>query len=175
MFFRFDDLPEDGRAFLTKDNKRIKMTIDWKVTRFEDLSPAVLYSIMQLRAEVFVVEQNCPYQDADGKDPKSFHVMGYNKKQELIAYCRILPENISYSEVSIGRVVSSPKVRGTGAGRMLMDRALEEIELLFGDVPVKIGAQSYLKKFYESFGFVVSSAEYLEDNIPHIEMIRQPR
>jgi ElaA protein len=150
------------------------MKINWETTRFEDLSPGKLYGIMQLRAEVFIVEQNCPYQDADGKDPKSFHVMGYNKDQELVVYCRILPENISYTEASIGRVVSSPKVRGTGAGKLLMEKALEEIGLLFGDVPVKIGAQLYLKKFYEVFGFVVTSEEYLEDGIPHIEMLRQP-
>jgi ElaA protein len=149
------------------------MKINWEVIRFEDLSPAKLYSIMQLRAEVFVVEQNCPYQDADGKDEKSFHVLGYNKEKQLIAYCRILPEHISYPEVSIGRVVTSPKARGTGAGKQLMQRAIDEIRLLFGDVPVKIGAQLYLKKFYEGFGFAVTSEEYLEDNIPHIEMLAQ--
>lgn len=151
------------------------MKITWEITRFEALSPEKLYRIMQLRAEVFIVEQNCPYQDADGKDQKSFHVMGYNSDNELIAYCRILPEHVSYPEVSIGRVVSSPKVRGTGAGKQLMERALEEIELLFGNEPVRIGAQLYLKKFYESFGFVVTSGEYLEDNILHIEMLRKPR
>jgi ElaA protein len=150
------------------------MKITFEITRFEDLTPGKLYANMQLRAEVFVVEQNCPYQDADGKDQKAFHVMGYNAKKELVAYCRILPENISYPEVSIGRVVTSSKARGTGAGKLLMKRALEEIELLFGNVPVRIGAQSYLKKFYEGFGFVVSSEEYLEDGIPHIEMTRQP-
>jgi ElaA protein len=150
------------------------MKISWEVIRFEDLTPHALYKIMQLRAEVFVVEQNCPYQDADGKDIKSFHVLGYGKEKELLAYCRILPENISYPEVSIGRVVSSNKVRGSGAGKLLMDRAIEEIRLLFGEVPIRIGAQSYLKKFYEGFGFKVISEEYLEDNIPHIEMMREP-
>lgn len=147
------------------------MKIHWEITRFEDLSPAKLYRILQLRAEVFVVEQNCPYLDADGKDPKSFHVMGFNEKKEMVAYCRILPENISYSEISIGRVLTSSQARGTGAGKQLMARALEEIELLFGSVPVKIGAQLYLKKFYESFGFKFTSEEYMEDGIPHIEML----
>ena len=135
---------------------------------------------MQLRAEVFVVEQNCPYQDADGKDPKSFHLSGSlspvlpegKGEPMLIAYARILPPNVSYPEVSIGRVVSSPSVRGTGAGRELMKQSLIDIDKLFGKVPVKIGAQLYLQKFYESFGFVVSGAEYMEDGIPHIEMIR---
>lgn len=151
------------------------MEISWEITRFEDLSPEKLYRIMRLRAEVFIVEQNCPYQDADGKDQKSFHVMGYDSDRELVTYCRILPENISYPEVSIGRVVSSSKVRGKGAGKLLMERALEEIELLFGNEPVRIGAQLYLKKFYESFGFVVISDEYMEDGIPHIEMLRSPQ
>ena len=149
------------------------MKINWELARFKDLSPEKLYRIMQLRAEVFIVEQNCPYQDADGKDPKSFHLMGYDPDGELIVYCRILPANISYPEASIGRVVSSGKVRGTGAGKLLMEKALEEMSVLFGKVPVRIGAQLYLKKFYEGFGFVVMSEEYLEDNIPHIEMMRQ--
>ena len=149
------------------------MNIHWEIRRFEDLSPATLYRILQLRSEVFVVEQNCPYLDADDKDQKSFHVMGFNQKKELIAYCRILPENISYPEVSIGRVITSAKARRTGVGKLLMDRALEEIRLLFGDVPVRIGAQSYLQKFYEGFGFKVISDEYMEDNIPHLEMLAQ--
>ncbi|HEX8516451.1 MAG TPA: GNAT family N-acetyltransferase [Bacteroidia bacterium] len=149
------------------------MTIHWEIIRFEDLTPEALYKAMQLRAEVFIVEQNCPYQDPDGKDLLSFHVLGYNKEKELLAYCRILPENISYSEISIGRVVTSPKIRGKGAGKLLMDRAIEEINLLFGEVPIKIGAQLYLKKFYEGFGFEITSDEYLEDNIPHVEMVRK--
>lgn len=150
------------------------MTISWQIKKFEDLSVSELYTILQLRAEVFVVEQNCPYQDADGKDPKSFHLMGYltsESGEQLIAYARILPQNVSYPEVSIGRVVSSPTVRGTGAGKLLMASALEEIENLFGKVPVKIGAQLYLKKFYESFGFIQTSEQYLEDDILHIEML----
>lgn len=149
------------------------MDINWKIKFFDELTVHELYLIISLRAEVFIVEQNCPYQDADGKDPKSFHLMGFNKEEELVVYSRILPQNISYSEVSIGRVVSSPKVRGTGAGKLLMDKSLEIIRQKFGDVPVKIGAQSYLKKFYESFGFVQTSEEYLEDNISHIEMVRR--
>lgn len=151
------------------------MKINWETTRFEHLSAEKLYKIMQLRAEVFIVEQNCPYQDADGKDRKSFHLMGYDAEGALIVYCRLLPEDVSYPEASIGRVVSSPKVRGTGAGKLLMEKALEECFLLFGNVSLRIGAQLYLKRFYESFGFVVISDEYLEDNIPHIEMMRQPK
>ena len=128
---------------------------------------------MCLRAEVFVVEQNCPYQDADGKDLKSYHLMGYDENHELVVFSRILPAGVSYKEVSIGRVVSSPKVRGTGAGRALMKQSLSEIEKLFGSVPVRIGAQLYLKAFYESFGFVMEGEEYMEDGIPHIIMLRK--
>jgi ElaA protein len=150
------------------------MEITWELKRFEDLDPEKLYRIMQLRAEVFIVEQNCPYQDADGKDPKSYHLLGHDPEGTLVVYCRLLPKNISYPEASIGRVVSSHKVRGTGAGKLLMEKAIVEINRLFGKVPVRIGAQLYLKKFYEGFGFEVISEEYLEDNIPHIEMMRQP-
>jgi len=149
------------------------MDIRWEIKKFDELSAKELYMIMRLRAEVFIVEQNCPYQDADGKDLKSWHLMGYDQDGDLVVFSRILPSGVSYEEVSIGRVVSSPKVRGTGAGRALMKRSLEEIEKLSGNVPVKIGAQLYLKKFYESFGFVTSSDEYLEDGIPHIEMLRK--
>lgn len=153
-------------------HKNYKMIVNWQIKKFEELTSSELYNIMQLRSEVFVVEQNCPYQDADGKDPKSLHLMGYDPENKLVAYSRILPQKISYPEVSIGRVVSSPGVRGTGAGKLLMQRALKEIELKFGKVPVRIGAQLYLKIFYEGFGFIQTSEEYLEDDIPHIEMLR---
>ncbi len=149
------------------------MTVFWKLKKFEALSVKELYMIMQLRAEVFVVEQNCPYQDADGKDLKAFHLMGYNQDGLLMAYCRLLPQDVSYTEVSIGRVVSSPKVRGTGIGKALLEQSLLEIEKLFGNVPVRIGAQLYLEKFYESFDFVTEGEQYLEDNIPHVIMLRK--
>lgn len=149
------------------------MSYSWNIKPFKELSAAELYDIMQLRAEVFIVEQNCPYQDADGKDPKSWHLAGRDANDKLVVYSRILPQNISYAEVSIGRVVSSPKVRGTGAGRELMKQSLIEIEKLFGKVPVRIGAQLYLQKFYEDFGFVREGDEYDEDGIPHIIMLKK--
>ena len=148
------------------------MKINWEVKSFDSLTAIELYNIMRLRAEVFVVEQNCPYQDADGKDPKCFHLMGYNENKDLIAYSRIVPPGVSYNEVSIGRVVSSAKVRKTGAGRALMQKAIEGIAVKFGKVPIRIGAQLYLKNFYESFGFVAEGDDYLEDDIPHIEMLK---
>ena len=127
---------------------------------------------MQLRAEVFVVEQNCVYQDADGKDTKSFHLLGLTLKDEVLAYCRIVPAGISFREVSIGRVVTSPKIRGTGQGKELMTQSLEKIRMLYGNVPIKIGAQCYLKKFYSDLGFNEIGEEFLEDNIPHIQMVK---
>jgi ElaA protein len=148
------------------------MKIRWEIKKFDELSTHELYTIMQLRLAVFSVEQNCPYQDADGKDLKCHHLMGFDENNELVVYARIVPPGISYTEVSIGRVISSAKVRGTGAGRLLMKKALELIEELYGNVPVKIGAQCYLRKFYSSFGFEIAGDEYLEDNIPHIEMLR---
>jgi ElaA protein len=144
--------------------------LNWTLKKFEDLTPFELYKIMQLRNEVFVVEQNCVYQDADNKDLKAHHFMGWDG-DTLVAYTRLLPQGVSYTEASIGRVVSSPKYRRTGAGRELMQRSIENTFILFNCNAIKIGAQLYLKKFYESLGFVQSSGEYLEDNIPHIEMI----
>lgn len=147
------------------------MKIDWEIKRFEELSVIELYTVMQLRQAVFSVEQNCAYQDADGKDIKCFHLMGYNTEKELIAYSRIVPAGISFDEVSIGRVISSDKARGTGAGKELMKKSKAFIEEHFGKVPIRIGAQCYLIKFYEGLGFQIASEEYLEDNIPHIEML----
>ena len=147
------------------------MKINWQLKKFEELSNKELYEILRLRAEVFVVEQNCPYQDLDGKDLKSFHLFGTDENKDLIAYTRIVPAGISYKEVSIGRVVTSPKLRGTGAGKDVMKESIKVIEKQFGKVPVRISAQCYLKKFYENLGFEITGEEYLEDNIPHIEML----
>jgi len=149
------------------------MKITWNIKSFDALEANELYSILKLRAEVFVVEQNCPYQDLDGKDIQSFHLLGINESNELLAYARLLPAKISYDEVSIGRVVSSPKYRKTGLGKQLMKKAIEMIYEKYGKTPIRIGAQLYLNSFYESFGFVKTSEEYLEDNIPHIEMLKK--
>ncbi len=138
---------------------------------FASLSPHELYAIMQLRNEVFVVEQNCVYQDADNKDPYCHHLMIWDG-QKLVAYSRLLPKGLAYEQMSIGRVISSPAYRGTGAGKLLITKAMEACHQLFGEGAIRIGAQLYLKKFYESFGFVQTSEIYLEDNIEHIEMIR---
>ncbi len=148
------------------------MKIIWHNIQWNELSAVQLYAILALRAEVFVVEQNCPYQDVDGKDMKSLHVCGFTPGGELCAYARLVMPGVSYDEWSIGRVVSSPRVRNTGAGRELMRQCMLYFEEQHID-SVRISAQSYLKKFYDSFGFVQVSEEYLEDDIPHIEMLFQ--
>lgn len=145
------------------------MEINWELVFFDRLTPARLYDLMRLRSEVFVVEQNCVYLDADDKDQQSWHLMGW-QGEKLAAYCRLLPPGLSYPSASIGRVVSAPEFRRTGAGRELMRRAIAEVENLFGTRQITIGAQLYLKRFYESLGFRQSGAEYLEDGIPHIPM-----
>jgi len=146
------------------------MELNWILKEFAELSTTELYAILQLRNEVFVVEQNCPYQDADNKDRQSFHCMGWDG-DVLAAYTRIIPAGISYTEASIGRVVTSPGYRGLGAGKQLMELSISKTFDLFKTATIKIGAQVYLKKFYEGLGFVQCSEEYLEDNIPHIEML----
>lgn len=139
-------------------------------TFFDKLSPKELYAAMQLRNEVFVVEQNCVYQDADNKDPFCFHLFIW-KQEKLIAYTRLLPPGLAYTEMSIGRVVSSPAYRRTGAGRLLIRESIKACHQLFGPGSIHIGAQLYLQKFYESFGFEQCSDVYLEDDIEHIEMV----
>lgn len=146
------------------------MQLNWTLKAFDALSPKELYAIMQLRNEVFVVEQNCVYQDADNKDINSWHFMCWDDNT-LVAYTRLLPQGLAFTEASIGRVISSPKYRALGIGRQLMEKSIDNTYNLFNCSSIKIGAQLYLKKFYESLGFVQCSQEYLEDNIPHIEML----
>lgn len=149
------------------------MQIQWIEKKFEDLTPYQLYAVLQLRNEVFVVEQNCVFQDADDKDQDSHHLMGFGNNK-LVAYTRLVPPGHIYAEASIGRVVTSPSVRRSGAGRELMQQSIDRCYQLFGKGPIRIGAQFYLKKFYESFGFQQVSDIYLEDGIEHIYMLLQP-
>lgn len=146
------------------------MQLKWKLNYFKELSTEELYTILQLRNEVFVVEQNCIYQDADNKDSISFHLSGWDGGN-LVAYCRILPPGVSYTEASIGRVVSSPEYRNKGYGKQLMNEAIIHTLAQFECNTIKISAQLYLQKFYEQLGFVKLSDSYMEDNIPHIEML----
>ena len=144
----------------------------WLLKTFDSLTLQELYAILRLRTEVFVVEQNCVFQDMDNKDQQCYHLMGW-KDGQLIAYTRLVPPGVSYKEPSIGRVVTSPVARGNGTGKLLMEKSIEEIIQLYGKTPIKIGAQLYLKKFYESLGFSQTSNKYDEDGIDHIEMNRQ--
>jgi ElaA protein len=145
------------------------MQLHWTYKHFTELSIEELYAILQLRNEVFSVEQNCVYQDADNKDQPAYHLCGWAGKN-LAAYCRILPHGIAYEHPSIGRVVTSPQYRKGGYGREMMQRAVTKTIEQFNDPVIIIGAQLYLKKFYESIGFVQKSEPYMEDGIPHIEM-----
>ena len=148
------------------------MKITWQLKEFQNLTPLEIYEILQLRSEVFVVEQNCVFLDADNKDQLSYHLQG-RVDEKLIAYVRILPPGLAYNEPSIGRVVTSPSYRKQGAGIELMKKAIEEATNLFGIQPIMIGAQLYLKKFYENLGFIKCSDIYMEDDIQHIKMIRK--
>ena len=146
--------------------------LNWSFKKFDNLTPNELYSVLQLRNEVFVVEQNCVFQDADNKDQDSHHLMAWDNEM-LVAYARIVPLGIAYASFpSIGRVVTSPKLRRSGLGKILMQQSIEHLQKLLGESSIKLGAQLYLKNFYESFGFVQSSEVYMEDGIPHIEMVR---
>ena len=145
------------------------MELNWIYKFFDELTVVELYAILQLRNEVFSVEQNCVYQDADNKDQKSFHLAGWDGNK-LVAYCRILPQGLSYAEASIGRVVTSPAYRKTGSGRLLMSKAIVKALSQFTCSKITIAAQFYLKHFYESHGFTAFGDIYLEDNIPHIKM-----
>lgn len=151
-------------------SKFTHMKLVFKIKRFEALSGLELYQLLQLRSEVFVVEQNCVYQDIDGKDEKALHVLG-ECEGKIVAYARLFKPNDYFENASIGRVVVSASSRGREWGVALMREAILGIENHFGLQPITISAQLYLKKFYESLGFKQVSEPYLEDGIPHIEML----
>lgn len=147
-----------------------KVGLQWKLKSFDRLSSGELYDILVLRSEVFVVEQQCAYQDIDGKDQTSTHLMAY-RGNELVAYARLLPPGLSYKTASIGRVITRRTERGAGLGKELIRRAMEAVVGLFGKGLVTISAQQHLEAFYGAFGFVRQGDAYLEDGIPHIKMI----
>jgi len=148
----------------------MSQSIIWHCVPFHKLSLEQLYRLLQIRQEVFIIEQNCPYLDNDDKDQPAWHLWA-ERAGKMLGCTRILPAGISYPDhASIGRVLTHPSERGTGLGKELMVRSIQETRRLFPDHQIKIGAQSYLKRFYEGLGFIQSSEEYLEDDIPHIEM-----
>lgn len=145
--------------------------LTWRLVRFEDLSPREVHDIFQLRMAVFVVEQNCPFQDVDGADPACLHLLG-RREGELVAYARLVPPGTKFAEPSIGRVITAGSVRRSGVGRELMRRAVEHAQRHWPGKDIRIGAQQYLQRFYGEFGFATVSAPYDEDGIPHVQMLR---
>ena len=145
--------------------------MEYFVKEFHQLSLEELYRILQLRSEIFVVEQNCVYQDLDFKDQKSLHVFG-KKNDRIITYTRVFKPGDYFKEASIGRVVVDKKERKFGYGHDLMKASIKAVKDYFNVDKITISAQVYLKKFYESHGFKKVGEEYLEDGIPHIEMIK---
>jgi ElaA protein len=148
------------------------MDLHWKIKRFEALSTSELYNVLQLRNEVFVVEQNCVYQDVDGKDQKALHLLGEDNGQ-TVAYARLFEPKDYFNEASIGRVVVKQSYREKKLGHILIREAIQAIKIHFNEAKITISAQLYLKHFYESHGFMQTSETYLEDDIPHIEMKKE--
>jgi len=140
---------------------------------FDELSIHQLYELLQLRQEVFIVEQDCPYLDADNKDQASYHILGLDTKGKLQAYTRVVPPGLSYENYSsIGRVITSSEIRGKKQGVPLMQYSIDKTLEQWPDHAIKISAQVYIMKFYNSLGFKEVGEEYLEDDLPHIAMIR---
>ena len=146
--------------------------IQWQWKRFSDLSAPQLYAVCAVREAVFVVEQSCPYQELDGLDFDAMHLIGWSGS-EIAAYLRVLEPGVRYAEPSIGRVLTSKAFRGTGVGHMLVAMSLEYIDRQHPGRDVRISAQAHLERFYGRFGFEAVSERYLEDDIPHVEMLRR--
>lgn len=147
--------------------------IAWRYAPFAQLTVDELYRILALRQRVFVVEQTCPYLDADGYDQRAHHLWTDAADGGAALAClRVFAPGIKFAEACLGRVVTAPEARGTGLGRALMIEGLARVAAAHGPVPVRIGAQRYLERFYRELGFVTASPEYDEDGIPHVEMVR---
>ena len=152
--------------------------LHWQWSPFEALTTRALHDALVLRCQVFVYEQQCVFQDADGLDPEAWHLLGWARGEEpgaapvLAAYARIFAPGVRYAEASIGRVVLAPTFRGGGLGRALMLEALARIRAEWPGAPVRLEAQERLQRFYESLGFTVVSAPYLDDGIVHVKMTR---
>lgn len=151
-----------------------RRALQWTWSRFGELGVQNLYDVLALRSLVFVVEQDCPYQDPDGLDAASWHLLGRDGSGHLVAYLRVVDAGAKYDEPSIGRVVTAPEARGTGLGRVLFAEGLARCLAAWPGRGVRINAQAHLKRFYAGFGFVREGEPYLEDNIPHLQMARAP-
>lgn len=150
------------------------MHLDWQVKYYPELTTNEFHDIIALRLKAFVVEQNCSYLDLDGKDKKCYHLICRDGFGKVVATARILPPGISYTEVSIGRVVLDQEIRGKGIGHQLMEQSMKFINDEFGTVPVRISAQKHLENYYKTHNFISTGKEYLEDEIPHVEMLNTP-
>ena len=153
------------------------MSLVWRFQAFDTLTVAELYAVLRLRSEVFVVEQNCVFLDMDNSDAQAMHLMGHTGKMgeaqgELVAYARCFGPGVKYAEASIGRVITSPQARAGGLGHVLMREAVRAVQAHWGPQPIRIGAQARLQAFYEQHGFAREGESYIEDGIPHIEMLR---
>jgi ElaA protein len=147
------------------------MNIDWRWYTFEHIAPKDLYALLAARVAVFVVEQDCPYQDLDGLDADAQHLVAWSGDQ-VAGYLRLLAPGTRFGEPSIGRILTTSIARGSGVGRELVAKGIERAGELYPAQPIRISAQAHLSKFYGSFGFVIASEQYLEDDIPHVEMLK---
>ena len=141
----------------------------WRFAPFAQLTPGEIHDMYRLRVAVFIVEQDCVFQDVDGVDPRCFHLLGYSG-DALVAYARLLPAGVKFDDPSIGRVITAPSVRRTGMGKVLMSEALKRASQLWPGAQIRIGAQAHLERFYNEFGFRKVGQPYDEDGILHIEM-----
>ena len=151
------------------------MAMNWQLLRFDELTTVQLYAILALRQQVFIVEQQCVYQDCDGRDQGAHHLLGWEDESEqstLVAYLRILPPEKKSGSPAIGRVVTHLDRRGKGLGRAIMRRCLDALDTLYPHAVATLSAQQYLISFYQHLGFFIASEGYNEDGIPHIRMIR---
>lgn len=144
--------------------------MEWKIKKFENLSIEEIYKMLKVRNEVFVVEQNCPYQDCDGKDTQAYHLF-LEDSGDVIAYTRILEKGVSYDEASIGRFLVKEEYRGKGLAKEMLVRAINFVEESLKENSIRLSGQVYIKDFYKSNGFKEVSDTYLEDDIPHVEML----
>ena len=148
--------------------------LSWRSAQLAQLPPDVLYAVLQLRSAVFVVEQQCLFQDMDGNDMQALHLMGW-RGHELLAYARCFAPGVLYAEASIGRIATRLDARGGGLGHQLVARSLELVHATWGPQPIRIGAQARLKDFYRQHGFVDTGIDYVEDGIDHVQMVRTTR
>ncbi len=171
MFAGMDAEQASPSAF--ESRRAAAQAVRWQWSRLPALSPAALYAALAARQQVFAVEQECAYLDADGLDHHAWHLLGWDATGEarlLAAYLRLLDPGCRYAEPSIGRVLTAKSRRGGGLGRVLMREGIERCAALHAGLPIRISAQLYLEPFYASLGFDTVSGSYLEDGIPHVEM-----